>query len=300
MVNVRNLFLKLLVSGSLCCLAQDLPRVEAVVKPFDKLVSVDGQFECGNEGTKWFSERKPSEVGLIASPDSGWQNRAHVHGFDCVAVFQILPKAFEKDAGKLHPWMKFPAWSHISLAKVKLGEVNAVVLSRNKLSDFSFDQIYVACFDADRLIAVRVISLGPSRDVDRAKAAHEFIQMVRKKPEGASQPLGDLPRIDRRVFADKRDTPSTVAAASLRLAGDLTPEEQEHLLKSIHNENELFEAWPTKGDVVARLHWILVYWGLNDPDSPLRKSIGQLHDADNGSYVFEILKATEKRLREKK
>lgn len=299
MVNVRSVFINLLASTSLYCLAQDLPRVEAMVKPIEKLVSVDGLFETGNDGSKWFSEHQPSEVGLIASPESGWQNRAHVYGFDCTVVFQILPKAFEADPGSLHSWMKFPAWSRGGVTKMTLGGVDAVVLSHRKLSDFSFDQTYATSFDADHFLVLRVISLGPSSDKDRTKAVQDFLQLLRKNHESGPGAGRDMTRIDRRAFIDKRETPNTVSAASMRLANDLTPEERKHLLKNIHNENELFERWPTKEGVVPRLHWVLVYWGLNDPSSPLRRNIGELRDADNGRYVLEILKATEKRLREK-
>jgi hypothetical protein len=299
MLGLSRLFIHMALFGSIHCSSQCLPKNEPILKTVERITSVDGKISV-EVVDKWFSNHKKSDVGTIASPEAGWQNRARVYGVDCEAVFQVVHRSSLTTLSELHSWLKFPIWTRIGISKIQMGKHNAFVLSRPKINDYLSDHIYVADLDKDRVVIVRMITLGPSDKENRSKAIQEFMQFVSRDVGTTEFKWLNKSKIIPKLFVDKRDAPTSIVTASDRLAQLLTPEEKCHLLKNIHNDYELIEHWPVTGDGVSRLHWIMVYWGLNDPSSPLRKSIRPSgEDLDNSSYILEVVKSTEKLLRDK-
>lgn len=295
-INLKVLW-SLVLFTPLCLTAQNLPRVERNLSPTRRIVSVDEKIVLNSD--KWFSGHNNSELGIIASSEAGWQNKAHIYGFDCEVVFQIVDGTLLANANKLHGWLKFPKWSRIKTTQKHIGERNAYVLTRKGFPQECSDQIIVIGLDGNKILVMRMIALGSSKEEDRLKIIKDFVAMNTKEIASSKFTELEIGQNIAKFFLDNRDVPDSVSDAAKRLVCDLSAVEQSHLLKNIHNEYELLERWPTVGDEVEKLHWIMIYWGLNDPNSPLRKSIGRLSSSDNGGYILEVLKSTEKLLREK-
>ncbi|GLH67737.1 hypothetical protein [Geothrix edaphica] len=298
MVRLINPLANLILCGSLYSAAQDYPKNEAHSSPTRRIVSVDGKASYGSE--KWFSSYHKPELGTIASPEGGWLNRAHILGVDCEFAFQWIGMESFVEAKGIHDWMKFPKWSRVSVGKEKFDGFVVYSVGRGDLSNRVSDHIYVACDDQSRVVIIRLITLNHLKGRSRIDLVQNLLGLVGGNFKASSVELSKVGKsINASKFVVARDVPTTMAEATQRLIKVLTPVERDHLLKNIQDEPDLLDHWPTVDGEVNRLHWMTIYWGLNDPSSPLRRDIGKPKGLSNADYLLEVLKRVEKLLREK-
>lgn len=280
---------KMLVAIFLVCIVASFVCAESNSQDcYDCIRSVDGLLKC--DIRFWHGEYVEIGGMITSSPVSGYKNNAARMDRDYVMIFQVVGDG-DGLVRNMHEWLKFPRWSMVQPRMMKIKGNDVCVFSRKGFNDQSSDQVYAIKVSGDKWIFLRLYVYAKSTQEFRCTLVTELMDVFEKnsmKCESArKENLKDMAPF----LKDAREVPDTLQEAGARFVKESTPGEIHYLMDNIDNPGMLIEEWPENGGNINRIDWIMYRWGLNDPTSPLRKSIGLPDGKENDAYIYEVLKS---------